>query len=181
LNVEGNATGAYAPIRSVSIRDAEERDAAALARVTVETWRYAYAGSVPEQYLRGLDEVRIEREWVSRTGGIVADHSPDGVVGFVQVGRSRDPALPAAGEIIAIYVLPTFWGRGVGRSLMDAGLQRLATEGFRDVLLWVLADNKRAQQFYAAAGWSSDGGTKEDISRGFPIVEVRYRFRQKDK
>jgi hypothetical protein len=39
----------------------------------------------------------------------------------------------------------------------------------------VLATNERARRFYEAAGWQADGSTKTDASRGFPLVEVRYR------
>ena len=58
---------------------------------------------------------------------------------------------------------------------MNAALRRLADAGFREAVLWVLETNEAAQRFYEAGGWQPDGSVKSDDSRGFPLVEVRYR------
>jgi hypothetical protein len=58
---------------------------------------------------------------------------------------------------------------------MEAGLRRLAEDGYREAILWVLATNDRARRFYEAGGWGVDGSTKSDDSRGLPLLEVRYR------
>jgi RimJ/RimL family protein N-acetyltransferase len=42
--------------------------------------------------------------------------------------------------------------------------------------LWVLEDNPRARRFYEAAGWSTDGRTKEDEFLDTRVREVRYRI-----
>jgi hypothetical protein len=52
---------------------------------------------------------------------------------------------------------------------------RLATVGYGQVTLWVLASNARARRFYEAAGLRPDGAVKVDDSRGFALSEVRYR------
>ena len=80
------------------------------------------------------------------------------------------------GEIQALYLLPGFWGHGVGRLLMDEGVRRLAEAGRREIVLWVLATNLRARRFYEAGGWRSDGSTKTNDSRGVGLTEVRYRY-----
>ncbi len=108
---------------------------------------------------------------------LVAEHECQGVVGFIRVSVSRDcdvdPRL--VGEVQALYLRPMFWGLGIGRLLMDAGLSWLAQAGYRESTLWVLATNDRARRFYEAAGWWPDGATKTDDSRGFALFEVRYR------
>jgi GNAT superfamily N-acetyltransferase len=111
-----------------------------------------------------------------RTGVLVADAGGD-LLGFASYSPSRDSdADPGrVGEISAIYLLPSAWGKGIGKRLMDATLARMARAGFTQVTLWVLDSNVRARRFYEAGGWSADGGQKLDESRGFPITQLRYR------
>ena len=112
----------------------------------------------------------------ARTGVLVADAGGD-LLGFASYSPSRDSdADPGrVGEIGAIYLLPSAWGKGIGKRLMEATLACLARAGFIQVTLWVLDSNVRARRFYEAGGWSADGGQKLDESRGFPITQVRYR------
>jgi ribosomal protein S18 acetylase RimI-like enzyme len=98
------------------------------------------------------------------------------VIGFADVGPSRDPdTSDATGEVYAIYVLPTEWGRGAGPALMDASLEAMRAAEFREAVLWVLDDNPRARRFYERSGWSLDGATKLDRHFGVEVTEVRYR------
>jgi GNAT superfamily N-acetyltransferase len=107
---------------------------------------------------------------------LVADAGGD-LLGFASYSPSRDSdADPGrVGEIGAIYLLPSAWGKGIGKRLMEATLESLAAASFVQVTLWVLDSNVRARRFYETGGWSPDGGQKLDESRGFPITQVRYR------
>ncbi|WP_174526857.1 GNAT family N-acetyltransferase [Micromonospora maritima] len=168
----------------VIIRDATVRDADALAVVHVRTWQETYRGQVPQEYLDQLDPVQRRqgwRQWIQQdrapAGTLVLEHEREGVIGFVNVspGRDTDTDSRLVGEIVAVYLLPPFWGQGAGRLLMEAGTRRLAKAGYREIVLWVLETNGRARRFYEAGGWRADGSRKTDGSRGFPYVEVRYR------
>ena len=170
---------------AVRIRPATSDDAEALAVVQVRTWQAAYRGQVPQDYLDALDPVRRRRGWEQWLGAgdsaatvLALQHDTDGVIGFVSVSPSRDPDTDpqAVGEVAAIYVLPAHWGRGGGAMLMNAGLHRLAGAGFGAAILWVLDTNQQARRFYETGGWRPDGSVKTDDSRGFPLVEVRYRL-----
>ncbi len=98
------------------------------------------------------------------------------MVGFVSFGAVRDePAEPGSGEVYAIYVLADCWDRGVGRQLLDTAARELTALGYKSVLLWVLARNRRARAFYEAVGWHADGGTKRAAFGGREVEEVRYR------
>jgi ribosomal protein S18 acetylase RimI-like enzyme len=168
---------------SVIVRDATANDAEALARVHVLTWRSAYRGKVPQEYLDQMDPAQRRESWrrMLRDPGpaatLVAEHDSQGIVGFIRVSPSRDVDTDSklTGEVQALYVLPEYWGEGVGQLLMAAGLRRLAESGYRETTLWVLATNDRARRFYEANGWWPDGTTKTDDSRGFSLFEVRYR------
>ncbi|GIE06820.1 N-acetyltransferase [Paractinoplanes durhamensis] len=164
------------------MRTATLADAEAVARVNIESWRKAYRGKMPQTHLDALDPAERTstwQEWLTlNAGGIfVLDDPAEGVVGYVSVGASRDPAADPAttGQVWAIYVAPGHWGRGGGRLLMATAVDRLAALGFREATLWVLDTNERARHFYEAAGWRPDGTTKPGNARGFPLPELRYR------
>jgi len=149
-------------------------DAEGVARVQVETWQAAYAHALPAEQLQALSmEAAVERHrrwpptFVAEVGGRI--------VGFVSVGKSRDP--DTDGELFAIYVHPEHWGAGIGRELIEAGEDELRRLGHRDAVLWVLDDNPRARRFYEIAGWAVDGTSREIEIFGFDIPEVRYAKR----
>jgi GNAT superfamily N-acetyltransferase len=168
----------------VQVRPATVSDAEALAVVHVRTWQAAYREDVPREYLDALDPARRRQGWEHwirndqpPAGTLVLHHHTDGVIGFINVSPSRDPDTDplVVGEVKAIYLLPAHWRRGGGRMLMNAGLRRLADADYHEAILWVLETNQRARHFYEASGWHADGSVKTDDSRGFPLVEVRYR------
>jgi GNAT superfamily N-acetyltransferase len=163
---------------SATIRLATVADAAAIARIKVETWRAAYRDLLPEEHLAGMDVAHHTERWRSILAGesetLVACN--DAVVGFASVGRSRDADANAdTGELLAMYVQPSDWSSGAGRALMLAAEDRLRAAGFRTATLWVLRDNVRARRFYECASWSHDGTTKSETIGARDVVEVRYR------
>jgi len=52
---------------------------------------------------------------------------------------------------------------------------RLASLGFTEALLWVLAGNDRADRFYRADGWLPDGQQRKEDCWGMQVNEIRYR------
>lgn len=167
----------------VIIRTAEVQDAAEIARVHVASWREAYAGIVPADYLAALEPGARQAEW--------ADHLRNGprdgvrtwvawgegrVLGFASLGASRDEdAGRNEQEIYSIYLDPGMWGRGVARDLLRTVLGEIKPPV--PVSLWVLADNERAQHFYRRHGFSPDGTERMHEVGGSDLLEVRYRHR----
>lgn len=172
------------PGLDVSIRPAQPRDAAEIARLHVRTWQAAYRGQVPDAYLKSLDAEIEER--TARWEGLIASAASrrrhqllaldgDRLVGFVTFGPSEGEQDPEVGEVYAIYVDPGSWGRGFGRDLFAAAMRGLADAGFDAATLWVLATNARARRFYEAAGWVADGAMKTERRGDIELHEVRYR------
>lgn len=168
----------------MEVRLARPADAPQIAVVHVLSWQQAYRGLLPEEYLDGLDPAQRVGTWQqairqpdSLRSATMVIASNEAIDGFVNVGPTRDAGEDPerVGEVRAIYLLPTAWGKGFGRRLMDAALLRLADAGFAEATLWVLDTNARARRFYEAGGWSADGAVKEDARHGFPLTEVRYR------
>ena len=169
-----------------SIRAAVPDDAEEVERLRVAGWQAAYRGILPDDY---LNRMRVDggrrRRWMTEQATAeppsvrVESVAVQGgaIVGWVAGGRCRDADRPGPGqgEIYAIYVLPEWWGRGVGRLLMAHAVRVLSEAGYRDITLWVLEANQQARRFYQAAGFRPDG-SRQLLDPGGPVYEVRYRL-----
>ena len=163
----------------VVIRHAQIDDAPGIARVRAESWRAAYRGIVPDEYLDAIDvsdwSVRQRRAMENQPAELaawVAD--ADGlVVGWAVAGPNRVEDLPFAGELFALYLLPEYWRRGIGRLLMKAATQSLIAHGMHSMMLWVLAENWPARRFYEALGGQYVRETTISIG-GAVLPEVSY-------
>jgi len=173
----------------VRLREAVPGDEDAVAEVHVGSWQVAYRGLLPDSYLDRLDPAERAKRYTFATDGpdkpmttvAVEDES---LVGFATVGPARDLDASQVGELYAIYVESSWWGRGVGRALIGEGRRILVERGHTEALLWVLVGNSRAARFYRSDGWRPDGvRRREEIGAGFgsdggvSVDEMRYRRR----
>jgi GNAT superfamily N-acetyltransferase len=136
----------------------------------VASWQAAYAGLLPDGFLARLSAETRAASWARRIGdgGRVLVAEEDGVLaGFAAYGD---------GQLYALYLLPEYWGRGLGRALHDRVVEELSGDS---AILWVLATNERAKAFYVRQGWVDDGARQtETIDDGrVTLEEIRYRRR----
>ncbi|MFD9811768.1 GNAT family N-acetyltransferase [Streptomyces sp. NPDC059080] len=185
-----------APLR---VREMDEGDAEAVAAVRVRGWRAAYDGLMPRAYLDALnmpEQAAAQRARLRRRPPAVRDlvaERAGAVVGWVCVGPGPapdaaghpapggtapdgpGPASGPVGELFALYVAPELIGTGIGRTLMEAALERAREAGFGELRLWVVRGNTHARRFYAHAGFAPDGAEQTDEVDGVPVPELRYR------
>jgi ribosomal protein S18 acetylase RimI-like enzyme len=148
---------------------------AALARVA--SWRGAFTGLVPQDFLDSMDPAAIASSWsdsiaASRSRLYVAA-TADQIVGYAGVGPERDKGAPrGTGELYALFVHPNWWGSGAGRALTDAALADLRSAGCTRAWLWVLEANERARGFYHRYGFAETSDRTASSLGGLP--ELRY-------
>lgn len=156
-----------------ALRETDNR--LAVSRVYEESWKFAYQGIVPQSYLdsipagfwaSGLEQAGRHTLVLTEAG------EPVGTASF---GPSRWPDFPDFGEIVSLYLLPEYMGKGYGGPLLEAAAQALADRGFREILLWVLEENHRARRFYEKAGFRFDGARMEQDIGGKTLGELLYR------
>ncbi len=144
------------------IRPAAVEDAPAIARVHVDSWRAAYRGLLPADFLAGLSVESRQRTWESVIAQghalLLVAVAEDEVIGFCSAGQPTDDYLRAPGtsELWTLYVAPSAWSTGAGRDLWLAAERDLLAGGASRVVLWVLQGNERAIRFYRRAGFEHD-------------------------
>jgi ribosomal protein S18 acetylase RimI-like enzyme len=164
---------------AVEIRQAEFEDAAGIARVQIDTWRLAYRRIMPARLLEEMNDIRIAAFWAQviaeaqgRSFCFVASVA-ERVVGFASGGPRQNGTELTRGEVYALYVLPGFQGRGIGRRLVTDSFERMLELGMNEGRIWTLRENAPARGFYAAIGGVQTENGYNDIG-GIRYPEVAY-------
>lgn len=95
-----------------------EDDRLAVSRIYAESWRHAYKGIVPQAFLDGLSEDNCGKK-IDTEGRYNLVAVADGkLVGTSSYCKSRFPEYAEYGEIVSIYFLPEYMGKGYGKSFL---------------------------------------------------------------
>jgi GNAT superfamily N-acetyltransferase len=166
-----------------TVRHAEIQDAAAIARVHVESWRSTYVGIVFDSVLSSFNlESRIEnwKDWLLRSGltTLVAEDNA-GIFGFAGGGPLREEPAGFDAEIYAIYLLQQYQRHGAGANLFRRLVTELQRQDFKSAAVWALEKNP-ACAFYSRLGGipvmrkpiEIGGQTFEEIAYGWASLDV---------
>ena len=98
----------------LNIRKATVSDANGMALVHTESWKAAYKGIIPEEYLSGLSAVTKAKKFKANLVNYPNVHvyvleSGSNIIGSMALHSSRDEDLPNAGEIGALYLMEEHW------------------------------------------------------------------------
>jgi ribosomal protein S18 acetylase RimI-like enzyme len=162
------------------IRAAEPDDAMAVAEVHVRSWQLGYRGLLSPDYLDQLRPEDRARQYafsdISTDGPETIVAVQDGAIcGFASTGAASSLMHVTRGELLALYVDPACWRRGIGRRLIDVARRRLTERGYTEAILWMLVGNERAKAFYRTDGWAPDGERRDDQVWGLAVTEARYQ------
>ena len=146
----------------------------AVSNVYEKSWKYAYRGIVSQDY---LDDIPTG-QWAS---GIEQDGRKNIVliengiiIGTSGFGSARMEDMKGFGEIISLYLLPEYIGKGYGRQLLQFAMKELQKMGFHKVYLWVLEENKTARHFYEKSGFVPTGRCLTCEIGGRECREIQY-------
>lgn len=165
---------------SFHIRPARTEDLPGMARVHVETWKTTYRGIVPDERLDQMtvawDLERGFGKWaVAPPPGVcsfVALSGPKDIVGFAVGEPNREPDEEFPAELVAIYVLRGYQGRGIGRALVGEVAGFHHAQGREAMLVWVLAANPY-RRFYGRLGGRVVRERTAPVA-GVPLAEVGF-------
>lgn len=155
-------------------------DKYAISRIYEESWKFAYKDIIPQNYLENIPVGRwipnLDKEGMN-TLVVIEDGT---FVGTSCYCKSRFFDFDNFGEIVSIYFLPQYIGKGYGKRLLDVAIGELVHLGFQDIFLWVLEDNLRARQFYEKVGFMPSENYLDDNIGGIELREIQY-FRSIEK
>jgi GNAT superfamily N-acetyltransferase len=164
------------------IRKAQAKDAPAIAKVHVDSWRTTYAGIVSSEFLASLSYEQREETWsnvlsspTSQSFIYVAESVDSELVGFACAGPEREGDDIYKGEIYALYLLQSHQRQGIGSMLFRASAEELHQRGITSLLIWVLVANP-FRKFYEALG--GQYLREKEIEIGTQrLVEVAYGWK----
>jgi GNAT superfamily N-acetyltransferase len=161
------------------LREATERDAAAIAWLHAESWRSAYRGMLSDEYL----DHRVHHEraalWQQRFSEqaetpffVILAEAETELAGFACAFPDEHPIYGAF--LDNLHVVPRRTGQGIGRRLLTAVAERLlANERRGGLYLWVIEQNIRARRFYSQAGGLEVGRDTLSMPDGSRVMEMR--------
>lgn len=151
-----------------------EDDLYELSSVYEKSWKYAYKGMLPQDY---LDNIKVG-QWAERIDKkgmynlVVTENGH--IIGTCGFCRSRWEKYSGYGEIVSVYFLPQYTGKGFGKHLIFKAVEELEKMGYKSIILWVLEENFRARKFYEKNGFIFSGEHMENIIGGKEVREVMY-------
>jgi ribosomal protein S18 acetylase RimI-like enzyme len=152
----------------VAIRPATPDDAAAIARLHVETHRATYAPLIDGRYDAPSFDARLV-EWRAILTGPGVSFVATEQESIVGVGHADGD------RIEPLHVAPSHHRRGIGRALMRHMLEGLRARSAPTAVFNVLALNTRAIAFYEALGARRIGmETMSDAP--MPYQDIVYRI-----
>lgn len=151
----------------------------AISHVYEKSWKYAYKDIIPQSFLYSIPTGK----WASnldkngRKTLIMLENNE--IIGTSSFCKSRFPEFQGMGEIISIYLLPQYIGKGYGTNLLHAAISELKRLGYNEIFLWVLEENYSAIKFYEKNGFIKTDKFLDDNIGGKPLREIQYFYKIK--
>ncbi len=147
-----------------------------ISNIYESSWKYAYEDIIPPDYLNSIPKGRWANN-VTKTGLHTLVLIENGItIGTASFCKSRWEKFSEYGEIVSIYFLPDYIGKGYGNHLLKKCIEELSSLGFTKLLLWVLEDNGSARRFYEKNGFCCSNEYITDNIGGKELREIMYTF-----
>ena len=116
----------------------------------------AFTSSFEEDVVKPIaaTEARLAADGDTAMFGAFVDGALAGGIGLVRETRIKNRH---KADIVAMYVLPEYGRRGIGRALLDHAIAYARDTGIEQLTLTVTLTNKAARELYAAAGFVTFG------------------------
>lgn len=161
------------------IREAQINDAQRIAEIEVMSSRFAYKGIVSDDCL--FKDLTVEgrtpviSRWINEKIFdlyVYEDPETGSVMGMMGMGMCGDDDKKEAFELHFIYVDPSYIRKGAGSEMMAFFEQKGKEKGAGEFVVWVLEENKLAQNFYLKHNFRLEGQVK--IFKRWNTREIRF-------
>ena len=134
------------------IRFYKENEIGQIAKIIDEDWKIAYKGIINQEYLDSLNykdrEKRIREKYKKEKGIVYVEDNL--VKGYCRFGQSKKEK--ELGEVYALYVKNEFRKFGIGKKLLEKAEEMLKNNGYKEMIIWCLQENKIGRNFYEKQG-----------------------------
>jgi ribosomal protein S18 acetylase RimI-like enzyme len=135
----------------------------------------AFSSSPEEHRSLGLDEVRRRLGSDPATGFTLGAFVGGQLAGLATFVRESQAKVRHKGSIFGVYVTAAMRGRDIGRSLLDALVDRVAQiEGIEQIVLSVTTTQSAAAGLYRSLGFQSFGCQRRALKVGGRYVDEEY-------
>lgn len=163
----------------VKIRDVGTSEADAIADLHTVSWKSAYRGLLPEEYLENSMQGERRRHWAQKMPAltnkefVLAAEQDGKLVGFVAVLDKPEAGFDAL--LDNLHVRPDLKGFGIGGKLLNAVADRLLKTNRKSFYLFVLKGNTSAENFYLAKGGKRLDTVKNELG-GMVVEATRFAW-----
>lgn len=165
----------------INLRSAAQADVQQIAKIHVNSWKVAFDGLMPDDYINGYTISSRIDEWQSTMSTnaekVVVAECGDEVVGFMSYHIHPENAETL--ELSKLYLCPHVYGQGLGSKFLNYLEAESLAQGIEMIRLYVLDTNEAAIQFYSKHGFEfSDGYVSEEFE-GTTIIDLLMTKRVK--
>jgi ribosomal protein S18 acetylase RimI-like enzyme len=136
-------------------------------------WKAEYRGILDSIVLSERTDGLLKR-YDSNASSFLLAAEDDAIIGAAVFGKSFTEGYADDGEVSAIYLDSAHIGIGLGSRLLAAAEAQLVSMGYVNLVLDVLADNRRAIRFYQKHGYKQVCDTEIELGgKAYPLVVMR--------
>jgi ribosomal protein S18 acetylase RimI-like enzyme len=150
-----------------SVRPVMLKDIDGIQRVAELSWRDTYRSIFPETFIDDFLkqayskenlELVIDRDIPKDKRRFILTEYQEQIVGFAQFSEINGGEI----ELLRIYIIPKFQGKGIGKSMLDELIQY--DQALHIVFAWVEKVNHKGIGFYESNGFASGDEKVEEIN-----------------
>ncbi|MDD1780364.1 GNAT family N-acetyltransferase [Enterovibrio sp. ZSDZ35] len=158
----------------INLRKAVDTDAQEIAKIHVSSWKSAFDGLMPADYINGFTVSSRLDEWQkairNNTETVVVAERSNKVVGFMSYFVPTEN--PDTIELSKLYLCPSVYGQRLGSSFLTHLEQESQTLRTTMIKLYVLDNNEAAIQFYSKNGFEFADGFMSEEFEGSVIIDL---------
>lgn len=145
--------------------------------VFCKSWKEAYKNIIPQEDIQKNTNPEKRKQMFTRLmlsedGYFFIAYDDTSPCGIVYARKNIENNI----EIIALYTTSNYWGKGVGKKLMDTLIETVKNGNIAKIKLWTLENNLRARKFYEKYGFKSVNEVKDsgiaDLKEISYIMEI---------
>ena len=144
-----------------------------------KTWQNAYKNILPTDRLMQLPADYWENRLQRKNRHNLVAIKDEKIIGIVSWGPNRQAnSQMQNGELMSIYVLPEYQGKGIGKKLLLRAEDELKKK-WSEATLWVLKDNKAAVRFYEQCGWkmTDNSFNAEILGKEVALIQMSKSYK----